>query len=134
VEGVPAVVLRSISDDFPWLLRRIRGGDPVVVARLADLPPEAAVDHATWRRVGVRSNLTLPMTVGGRIEGAIAIASFRRERQWSEHHFRLRIVADVFGNALFKRAQSARLGHEVRADVDKSAACSPPTAPRTGTA
>jgi signal transduction histidine kinase len=109
VEGVPAVVLRSISGDFPWLLRRIRAGDPVVVARLADLPPEAAVDHAIWRRVGVRSNLTLPMTVGGRIEGAIAIASLRRERQWPEHLIsRLRIIADVFGNALaHKRAQEA---------------------------
>jgi len=109
VQGVAAVVLRSISSDFPWLLRRIRAGDPVVVARLADLPPEAAVDHATWRRVGVRSNLTLPMTVGGRIEGAIALASLRRERQWSEHLIsRLRIIADVFGNALaHKRAQEA---------------------------
>lgn len=109
VEGVPAVVLRSISGDFPWLLRRIRAGDPVVVARLAELPPEAAVDHATWRRGGVRSNLTLPMTVGGRIEGAIALASLRRERQWPEQLIsRLRIIADVFGNALaLKRAQEA---------------------------
>ena len=109
VEGVPAVVLRPISSDFPWLLRRIRAGDPVVVVRLADLPPEAAVDHATWRRVGVKSNLTLPMIVGGRIEGAIALASFRREHQWSEHLIsRLRIIADVFGSALaHKRTQES---------------------------
>lgn len=109
VEGVAAVVLRPISSDFPWLLRRIRAGAPVVVARLADLPPEAAVDHTTWRRVGVKSNLTVPMTVGGRIEGAIAIASLRREGQWSEQLVsRLRIIADVFGNALaHKRAQEA---------------------------
>jgi GAF domain-containing protein len=109
LEGVPAVVLRSISDDFPWALRRIRAGDPVVVARLADLPPEAAVDHATWRRAGVKSNLTMPMTVRGKIEGAIALASLRRERQWPEHLVsRLRIIADVFGNALaHKRAQEA---------------------------
>ncbi len=109
VEGVPAVVLRPISSDFPWLLRRIRAGDPVVVARLADLPPEAAADEATWRRVGVKSNLTLPMSVGGRIEGAIAIASLRREHQWSEHLIsRLRILADVFGSALaYKRARES---------------------------
>ncbi len=109
VAGVPAVVLRSISSEFPWLLRRIRAGDPVVVARLADLPPDAAVDHATWRRFGVKSNLTVPMTVRGRIEGAIALASLRRERQWPEQLVsRLRIIADVFGNALaHKRAQEA---------------------------
>src|SRR5215510_7866764 len=108
-EGMPAVVLRPIASDFPWLLRRIRAGLPVVVARLADLPPEAAYDHAIWRRVGVKSNLTLPMTVGGRVEGAIAIASLRRERYWPDQIIsRLRILADVFGNALaHKRAQES---------------------------
>jgi signal transduction histidine kinase len=106
-EGVPAVVLRSISNDFPWLVRCIRAGNPVVVAHLADLPAEAAADGATWRRAGVKSNLTLPMTVGGRIEGAIALASLRRERQWPEQIIsRLRVIADVLGNALaHKRAQ-----------------------------
>ncbi|HKC44106.1 MAG TPA: GAF domain-containing protein, partial [Burkholderiales bacterium] len=108
-EGVPPVVLRPIASDFPWLVRRIRAGDSVVVARLADLPPEAAADEATWRRVGVKSNLTLPMTVGGRVEGAIAIASLRRERYWPDQIIsRLRILADVFGNALaHKRAQES---------------------------
>jgi signal transduction histidine kinase len=108
-DGVPVVMLRSISSDFPWLVRRIRGGDSVVVSRLADLPPEAAADEATWRRVGVRSNLTVPTSVGGRVEGAIAIAAVRRERQWPEQLVsRLRIIADVFGNALaHKQAQEA---------------------------
>ena len=108
-EGVSAVVLRSISSDFPWLLQRVRAGDPVVVARLADLPPEAAADAATWRRVGVKANLTVPITVGGRIEGAIALASLRRERHWpGELVSRLRILAEVFGNALaYKRARES---------------------------
>jgi len=107
--GAPAVMLRPITGDFPWLLRCIRAGRPVVVGRLADLPPEAAADEATWKRGGVKSNLTLPMTVGGRVEGAIAIASLRRERHWPEQIVsRLRVIADVFGNALaHKRAQEA---------------------------
>src|SRR5262245_17436029 len=107
VEGVPAVVPRSITNEFPWVLARVRAGNPVVVARLADLPAEAAADEAAWRGFGVKSNLTVPMTIGGRIEGAIAIASLWRERQWPEHLVsRLRALADVFGNALaHKRAQ-----------------------------
>jgi signal transduction histidine kinase len=122
VEGVPAVVLRSISSDFPWLVRRVRHGAPIAVARIDDLPLEAAVDAATWRRVGVKSNLTLPMTVGERIEGAIALACLRRERQWPEHLVsRLRIIADVFGNALaHKRAQEdldAAMAFEQRASA-----------------
>jgi len=109
VEGVAPVVLRSISTDFPWAMRRLQSGDPVVVTRLADLPPEAAADQATWRRIGVRSNLTVPMAVGGRIEGAIALASFRHERPWHPDFVaRLGVLADIFANALaHKRAQEA---------------------------
>ena len=72
-------------------------------------PPRPRPTMATWRRVGVKANLTVPMTVGGRIEGAIAIASVRRERHWpGELVSRLRILADVFGNALaYKRARES---------------------------
>lgn len=64
---MPAVVLRAIASDFPWVVRRVLAGEPVIVERIDDLPPEAAVDAATWRRVGVKSNLTVPMTVRGRV-------------------------------------------------------------------
>ena len=109
VTGVAPVVLRSVSTDFPWAMRRLQAGDPVVVPRLADLPPEAATDQATWQRFGIRSNLTVPMAVGGRIEGAIALASFRHERAWRPDFVaRLGVLADVFANALaHKRAQEA---------------------------
>jgi signal transduction histidine kinase len=109
VAGLPAVTLRAISSDFPWLLAHIRAGDPVVVPRLADAPPDAAADVATWRRGGVKSNLTVPMMVGRRIEGALAIAALRREHQWPGPLVsRLRILADVFANALaHKHAQQA---------------------------
>ena len=108
-EGLPKVVLRSISSDFPWALARLRNGGAVVVPRLSDLPAAAATDASTWRRIEVKSNLTLPMTVGGTVEGVIAIASLRRERHWPEQLVsRVRILADVFGNALaHKRAQEA---------------------------
>jgi len=109
VDAFAPAVLRSVSGDFPWAMRRLQAGLPIVFSRLDELPPEAAADAASWRRVGVKANLTVPMTVGGRIEGAIALASFRRERLWPEELVsRLRILAEVFGNALgFKRARES---------------------------
>ena len=109
VDGFAQAVPRAVSGDFPWAMQRLRAGDSIVFSRLDELPAEAAADEATWRRVGVKANLTVPMTVGGRIEGAIAIASFRRERHWpGELVSRLRILAEVFGNALaYKRARES---------------------------
>ncbi len=109
VDGIAPAVLRSVSRDFPWAMQRLQAGHPIVLSRLDELPAEAATDEATWRRVGVKANLTVPMNVGGRIEGAIALASFRRERHWpGELVSRLHILAEVFGNALaYKRARES---------------------------
>ncbi len=109
VDGVPAVPPKSIADDYPWAARRLRAGEPVVVPRLDDLPPEAAVDAATWRRVGVKSNFTMPLRVAGRVEGAIALGCLRHSREWPEALVaRCRVLAEVLANALaHKRAQEA---------------------------
>jgi signal transduction histidine kinase len=109
VDAFAPTVLRPVSGDFPWAMQRLQAGHPILFSQLDELPAEAAADAATWRRVGVKANLTVPMTVGGRIEGAIALASFRRERHWpGELVSRLRILAEVFGNALaFKRARES---------------------------
>jgi signal transduction histidine kinase len=107
VDSFASAAPRSVSADFPWAMQRLQAGHPIVFSRLDELPAEAAADEATWRRIGVKANLTVPMTVGGRIEGAIALASFRRERQWPGVLVsRFRILAEVFGNALaYKRAR-----------------------------
>ena len=95
-------------------------------SRLDELPPEAAADVTFFRRIGTKSNLAMPMAVGGRVVGAIAIACFKHERAWSEDLVaRLRVLADVFANALaHKRAQEqfeegkARLDAIVRSAMD----------------
>jgi signal transduction histidine kinase len=109
VDGFAPAVPRPVSRDFPWAMQRLQAGHPIVFSRLDELPAEAAADAATWRRFGVKANLTVPMTVGGRIEGAIALASIRREHHWPGALVsRLRILAEVFGNALaFKRARES---------------------------
>lgn len=107
VDGVPIVTRKSIAPAFPWAFGRLRADLPVVVPRLDDLPPEAAVDKATWRRIGVKSNLSMPMNVAGSVEGVIAFGCLRRARIWPEDLVqRVRILATIFGNALaHKRAQ-----------------------------
>jgi len=107
--GVPPASPRSLTRDFPWALARIRSGAPAVIPRVEDLPPEAAIDQATFRRAGVKSNLTTPMKVAGRVEGALALGCLRRARDWPDALVeRVRALADVLANALaHKRAEEA---------------------------
>jgi FixJ family two-component response regulator/C4-dicarboxylate-specific signal transduction histidine kinase len=109
VDGVPAAQPRSVEAEFPWAMRRLRAGQPVVVERIDDLPPQAGVDKATWQRRGVRSNLTVPLRVGERVEGALAVACWRRSRRWSAEVVRSTgVLAEILSNALaHKRTRQA---------------------------
>ena len=109
VAGVPLVPPKSIEHHFPWVVRTVRGGDAVVLPRIDALPPEASTDAESFARVGAKSNLTMPMMMAGRVEGAIAFACLRRRRDWPDSLVeRVRVLAGVFANALaHKRAQEA---------------------------
>ena len=99
--------LRGMSAEelFPWLQGEMLAGRAVCVSSLEGLPPEAALDRDNLRRFGVRSNLTLPLSVGGASTvAALGFNSTRSEREWPESLVkRLRLVGQVFANALARR-------------------------------
>jgi two-component system, LuxR family, sensor kinase FixL len=67
--------------------------------------------------VGNKSVLTFPLKVGGAVVGGVSFGSIRRERSCSERDLqRMRLVAEVFGNALERKravAQIRRLDREM---------------------
>ena len=102
---------------FPWVVQEMRGGRVVAVGRLDELPPEAAVDRESAERSGIKSNLTLPLSVGGGPPiGALAFNTTRAQREWNDPIVkRLQLVAQVFTNALArKRTDEALRKSEAR--------------------
>lgn len=115
VEGVPAAIPKSLADKFPWLMQRVRAGLAVVIPRTNDLPLEAAVDRASFQAVGTKANLTVPMRVAGRVEGALAFGCLRNEREWPDAFVeRARILAEVFANALAHKRTREDLDAAIR--------------------
>jgi formate hydrogenlyase transcriptional activator len=96
---------------FPWTVQQMLDGREVVLRSLDDLPAEAAVDHESARSSGIRSNLTLPLTVGGEPPvGALAFNTLRAEREWPDALVkRLQLVAQVFANALARQRHEQSL-------------------------
>jgi formate hydrogenlyase transcriptional activator len=98
------------QDSFPWVVQEMRAGRTVVLSRFDDMPPEAAVDRESAGLRGIRSNLTVPLSVGGAPPvGALAFNTLKAARDWADSDVkRLRLVAQVFTNALArKRADEA---------------------------
>jgi signal transduction histidine kinase len=90
----------------------------IVLSSLDDFPPEASKDLAAARGVGLKSNVTIPLRIGGNIVGAILFGTVSHERPWSQKEVqRLKLVAEIFGNALERKrveAEVRRLSEELR--------------------
>ena len=108
-DGVPPVPDPIPADQqFPWALQTLLSGEMVSFTSVDDIPNP--VDRAGYRAVGIRSAVTVPLSVGGRIIGAVGFNTFRYERAWpSEELHLLRVFATAFGNVLARRESDEAL-------------------------
>jgi len=108
----------NLAEFYPWLTGKVFSGEVVVISRFEDLPLEASRDVAAARRAGTKSNVTIPLRIGGVVVGAVLFGAIIRERAWSpETVQRLKLVAEIFGNALERKrveAEIRRLSEELR--------------------
>ena len=100
-------------------------GRIVPISSLEEMPAEAALDRENCRRLGVKSNLCLPLRVGGEPPiGILGLNTTRAERDWPDALVkRLQLVAQIFANALArKRADQALRESEERMTLAAEAA------------
>jgi signal transduction histidine kinase len=104
--------------EFSWLVDKVNSGQVVVISRVDDLPPEASSVREAFRLMGNKSNVTVPLRVGGLVVGALLFGAILSEKHWSEQAVqRLKLVAEILGNALERKraeAEIRRLSEELR--------------------
>jgi formate hydrogenlyase transcriptional activator len=93
---------------FPWFLSKVRANQLVWFDTLDDVP--APFDRENLKRFGTRSSAVIPMTVSGRVAGALTLASIRCDRQWNPEVLeRLRSLAAVIAQVLARRDDQLQL-------------------------
>ncbi len=106
------------ADSYPWLTGKVFSGEVVVIARLDDMPPEGSKDRDSFRRDGNKSNVTIPLRIAGVVVGAVLFGTLVSEKAWTLKEVqRLKLVAEIFGNALERKrveAEIRRLSEELR--------------------
>ena len=104
--GSPAPPDRmNARDFFPWTVQKILGGETFAMSKVSDLPPEANHDRESYRLYGTKSNVLVPLSVGGGpVFGLLTFSEMRDERSWSETVVKgIQLIAEVFANALARR-------------------------------
>jgi formate hydrogenlyase transcriptional activator len=93
------------QQQFPWYREQMLAGRLITISSLDELPAEAPVDRESCRLIGVKSNLCIPLAVGGEPPvGCLGLSTLREERAWPDALVkRLQLVAQVFTNALARR-------------------------------
>lgn len=104
VEGFKPSPIANVEKLFPWAAQHIRRGLTLQFSSLDEVPAEANIDKESWRRIGPKSNVTLPLIAGGQVLGALSFGALKAERTWPEPLVgRLRLLADIFASALARR-------------------------------
>jgi len=126
LEPIPTPMDISVKG-LPWGSDRVFGGDMIMFSRIEELPDGAKADRITlslpdgrsqesvtvkqaFLRLGTRSHLTVPLSVGGTILGVLCFATLRSEHLWGKDIVqRLRFIAETFANALARKRSEEEL-------------------------
>mgnify|MGYP001097233574 CR=1 FL=1 len=107
-----------------WYVTTLARGDAIALSRLPDdLPPDAEGEREYARSSGMKSNLSVPIAVGGRYVCALATGAFREYRAWDEETIdRARLVGQIIANAVHRKRSEEQLRQkleEIRALKDQ---------------
>ena len=105
----------TATDQFPWVSGRLREGEVVRFSRVAELPEAAAIDRASFERVGAGSQVLIPLRTGGPILGVLSFASVRAGHAWPDDLVeRLRLLSEAFAGVLDRRRMELSLAERLR--------------------
>ncbi len=101
---VPLPALKNIDQEWPWVQSLLIKGKHYQFTHVENLPPEAAIDKKNFLRVGAKSQIQVPIAIGGPVIGSIALTSIKKHCIWPKEIIpRLRLVGEVFANALVRK-------------------------------
>ena len=101
IEDLPWLMEAS---EFAWTTARLRDGEVVRFSSTAELPDAGAIDRAGFERMGTRSHVSLPLSTGGPVLGALSLDAVLAEQVWSDDLVeRLRLLSEAFASALERR-------------------------------
>jgi PAS domain S-box-containing protein len=98
---IPAPTIVKAAD-LPWWRGRLLAGEVSFATDENALPGFPEQEY--FRRMGILSAATVPLMVGGEINGAISFVSTKRRVNWTQDLLnRIRVLGEVFWNALQRR-------------------------------
>ena len=98
------------TQDYSWIVDRIRRLETVHVPRIEDLPDEARAERTVFQSQRIRSLVNVPLAYSGAAIGFLGFDSVHRPVSWMEEDIALlKMVGEIFANAVARRRTERRL-------------------------
>src|SRR5258705_4043082 len=100
--GLEQYLTKDVEEELPWYHAHVARGEVLRFERFPDdLPEEAVHEREMVRRTGLKSNLTVPIAVGGQYVCVLAAAPLRQFRAWRERLVdRVRLIGQILAPGL----------------------------------
>jgi PAS domain S-box-containing protein len=88
----------------PWWTAWTRRGEEMLVSGPEDFPEDAVAELNYFRRAALASVASMPLRAGTDVTGAVVFVTLHRQITWTDELVaQLRIIADIFSNALKRK-------------------------------
>jgi signal transduction histidine kinase len=115
--GVPPIAALIREDQFPWVFDRIRRGQVLRLPGPEGARDEARTDRQSLAEISTRSSAIAPLVESGAVVGGLSVGTVRDDHEWPDAVLpRLRLLADIFANAL-ARQRATRAAHDSARDI-----------------
>jgi formate hydrogenlyase transcriptional activator len=101
----------NLADLFPWSYERlVIQGKHINLSSIEELPSDAETERNSRSAMGIRSALTIPLSIAGQVSCIIVLNALQSKRSWPEEYVpRLRLLGEIFVSALERRNKEAEL-------------------------
>ena len=110
-EGIEKVPLFIITDEsYPWATNKILNKENVIISKADDFPDEANIDKESFKKIGHKSGVAIPLSIANLPLGLITFITCTRERDWPEEIINgLKLIGEVFSNAILRKQNDEKL-------------------------
>src|SRR6266446_8680257 len=103
--GLPAYLTHDVLSELPWYHAQVVRGETLRFERFPDdLPGEAVQEKEMVQRTGLKSNLTVPIVIGGRHVCVLATGAVREFRAWPDQIVdRVRLIGQILASGVHRK-------------------------------
>ena len=100
----------EFSDLLPWVSGKLLRNEIFVCKCPEDLQPEALNEKRYFQERGIKSGIFVPIKAGDSVIGTLVFEAIRSARIWRDELVqRLRLVGEIFSNALMRKTAEEEL-------------------------